>query len=342
MPKPCDHEPPETKRGIGPCRIEAEVKLRNGKPNWWCRVHGQAAGAPDGSALESCPGSWFDEVAAESRLELTVGEGEFAIWGALPPAIRLGTIQDETGRVHVHHRQRADAAKDIDRSFDIVTVRHRDRELVIEGVAAIAASISELSGRETVALTCPHCQGVHLDELKFATRPHAKHLCNSCGRNFRDRVPSISNPLATAHPALGLTRAESETVLHRPLELRSSDYAGIAIWPSNTAIVSTMSRSEEVGLHVHACDSQGRLVIDETFSAVCLDDAELDSAAVRLLTIQRALAHGAPIVRLACQHCGTSLTGSTDNWIEPTTQHACACGGQTRTRLRSFVNPLAA
>ena len=57
--------------------------------------------------------------------------------------------------------------------------------MLIEGVVAAAYSISELSGREMTPLACPHCGGFHIDEFKFATFPHRKHLCNSCGRNFR-------------------------------------------------------------------------------------------------------------------------------------------------------------
>ena len=37
-----------------------------------------------------------------------------------------------------------------------------------------------------------------------------------------------------------------------PLHITSSDYRGVAIWPSNSAIISTMSRPEDKGLHVHA------------------------------------------------------------------------------------------
>jgi len=43
-------------------------------------------------------------------------------------------------------------------------------------------------------------------------------------------------------------------------------HAAVALWPSNTAIISTMSRPEEVGIHVHAWDYAGALVIDETHS----------------------------------------------------------------------------
>lgn len=341
MPDPCVHDIRESKRGAGPCNIRAEVKLRNGKPNWWCRTHGMAASGPGGAALERCPGAWLDPVPEDQVLDLDASQGELAIWGALPPAIRIGSCEDEPGKVHVHHRVDAAASKDIDSSYEIVRVHNGDHELLIEGMAAVAYSISELAGREVTPLTCPHCGETHIDELKFATFAHSKHLCNSCGRNFRDRSPSISNPLAQANAQLGLVKTPPPERPNRPLELSSADYTGIAMWPSNSAIVSTMSRPEEEGIHVHAWNVQGDWVIDETYSHVVLDGEPIDEELLRLLALQESLAHGAPIVALTCSACGRSLKSSNDSWLEPTTQHPCPCGGMARTPRRSFVNPLA-
>lgn len=342
MTNDCDHKPPEAKRGIGPCRIEAEVKLRNGDPNWWCRTHGQQARGPGGQPLESCPGSWFDEVPAERRLDLNVEDGEIALWGTVPPALRRGELPEATGQVHVHRRRQPTAEKDIDQSFDIVTVHNGNMQVLVEGTSAVAASISELTGRSVVPLTCRHCGEVHLDELKFATRPHSKHLCNSCGRNFRDKQPSISNPLADAYERLGIEEPPKPATVDRPLSIRSHELSALAIWPSNTALISTMTRPEEIGLHVHGWDLAGDMVLDETYSYVTLDGVALDPEQVRLLAVQRALAHGAPIISLSCGGCGSALTMPLEDWVEPTTAHPCArCGKVTRTSRRSFVNPLA-
>jgi hypothetical protein len=340
--KLCEHEIRETRRGAGPCRIEAEVKLRNGKPNWWCRTHGMAASAPDGNPLERCPGAWFAPLPEDRCLELDAATGEIALWGVVPPAAEIGEVDIEPGKVHVHRRDAAHAAKNIDDSYDLVTVHNGERDLVIEGMAAVAYSVSELAGREVTPLTCPHCGEIHIDELKFATFPHAKHLCNSCGRNFRDRQPSISNPLADANKQLGLPQPPPAERANRPLDIASADYAGIALWPSNRAIVSTMSRPEEDGIHVHAWDGDGQLVIDETYSPVTIDDEPIDETQLRLLAVQRALAHGAPIIAKACSACGASLCSPHDGWLEPVTTHRCSiCGTGAKTRRRSFLNPLA-
>lgn len=338
----CKHEILESKRGAGPCRIEAKVKLRNGKPNWWCRTHGQPAGAPDGAALSECPGAWLDPLSDDEVLELDLDQGETSVWGALPPAIEIGDVDQESGKVHVHHRPSAGAPKEIDRSFAMITLRKGDAEVRVEGTAAVAASVSELTGRQTAALTCPHCGEVHIDELKFATFEHAKHLCNSCGRNFRVRQPSISNPLAAASAALGLPERVAAVRPDRPLDLRSDDYRGITLFPTNAAIVTTSSRPEEVGIHVHAWAQDGTLAVDETYSAVTVDDLQIDEGLLRVLAVQRSLAHGAPIVSLTCFSCGRALVDRAGSFLEPSTHHICSqCGADTRTRRRVFVNPLA-
>lgn len=339
----CEHTVPETRRGAGPCAISYEVKLRNGQPNWWCRTHAMAARGPDGNALEACPGAWFKPVPADARLDVDLTTGEYAIWGAIPPAITLGNVPDEPGKVHVHHRESAGSEKDVDSSFDIVTVRYKGRSLVVEGTAAVAFSISELAGRPLTPLKCPRCGELHIDELKFATRAHRKHQCNSCGRNFNDRNPSVGNPLADVHGQLGLPPLPEPVPAGRPLELRSSDHSGVAVWPSNSAIVSTMRRPEESGVHVHAWDASGELVVDETYAPVVLNGVDLDADALRMLAIQRALSHGAPIQSLDCGSCQEPMLSPVEGWIEPTTQHSCSkCGFLNRTRRKTFLNPLAA
>jgi predicted RNA-binding Zn-ribbon protein involved in translation (DUF1610 family) len=340
--KHCNHNIPETKKGAGPCDVRFEVKKRNGKPNWWCRTHGYEASAPDGAALDRCPGAWFEPVSEEMQAEFDVRDGVLAVWGVLPPAIAIGDVPSDPGKVHVHHRRESGGVKDVDRSFDIVRVTNGRTIEIIEGMAARAWSLSEVMGVVVSPLTCPHCGDVHIDELMFAARPHVKHQCNACGRNFRDRNPSVSNPLAGVHDRLGLPNPADPERPDRPLELIASDYRGIAIWPSNRAIVSTMAQGEDRGLHVHAWPINGDSMVDETYSSVVLDGLELDEGLVRVLTVQRALAQGAPIVSLACQACGHGVVSPTAQWMQPTTKHSCnACGAENRTRRRSFTNPLA-
>jgi predicted RNA-binding Zn-ribbon protein involved in translation (DUF1610 family) len=345
MPKACEHNIPETLKGAGECRIVAEVKKRSGKPNWWCITHGMEASAPDGAPLESCPGSWFDPVPSDRQLDLYFDEAEISVWGALIPAIQIGEAHPERGNVHVHRRHRGDSSKDIDASYEIVRVHHGDKTVIVESMAAVAYSISELAGQQVKAMTCPKssCGAVHIDEMKFATHPHRKHQCNRCGRNFWDKeAPSISNPLADASWYLGVPVPTRGEEVNRPLRLDRSDYSSIALWPSNSAIITNSPRPEEIGVHVHAWDHAGNQVIDETYSPVYLDGQPIDEPMLRALAVQRALAHTTPIVNLACVNCGAAILSPSSGWVEPTTTHVCqACGTTSKTRHRVFLNPLA-
>ncbi len=208
-------------------------------------------------------------------------------------------------------------------------------------MAAQAFALSVLTGNDVRPLVCPHCGEVRIDELTFATHPHVKHLCNSCGRNFWDRSPSISNPLGGAQDRLGLPDLQPANQVGRCLEIRSADYGGIAIWPTNRAVVSTMSRAEDKGLHVHGWSHTGQGVINETYSPVILDGEVLDEGQVRMLAVQRFLKDNVPIVALACAECGHSILSPTEGWIEPRTRHLCdCCGAENRTHRKAFLNPL--
>ena len=151
------------------------------------------------------------------------------------------------------------------------------------------------------------------------------------------------SPSGDAQTRLGLPEPQPARQVSRPLNIVSGDYRGVAIWPSNHAIISTMSRPEDKGLHVHAWSHDGALEIDETYSPVTLDGEILDEELIRPLAVQRILADSdnAPIVALVCTSCSHSIVSPTEGWLRPTTRHVCgACGAENRTRRRVFLNPL--
>ena len=83
-------------------------------------------------------------------------------------------------------------------------------------------------------------------------------------------------------------------------------------------------------------------IIDDTYSPVIFHGVELDTVAVRMLSVQRAVDPGAKIIALACQACGGSLVSPSTDWVEPTTTHPCTkCGATTKTKRKVYVNPLA-
>ena len=42
-----------------------------------------------------------------------------------------------------------------------------------------------------VAIFCSFCNGQHIDEGKYAIKPHKIHLCFHCGKKFKVARPNI-------------------------------------------------------------------------------------------------------------------------------------------------------
>ena len=42
-----------------------------------------------------------------------------------------------------------------------------------------------------VTIFCPFCHGQHIDEGKYAIKPHTIHLCFHCGKKFKVTKPTI-------------------------------------------------------------------------------------------------------------------------------------------------------
>lgn len=53
-----------------------------------------------------------------------------------------------------------------------------------------------------VTIFCPHCKGQHIDEGRYAVKPHKIHLCSHCGKKFR-----------VANPTIGVKKGNDETLL---------------------------------------------------------------------------------------------------------------------------------
>lgn len=63
--------------------------------------------------------------------------------------------------------------------------------------------------------------------------------------------------------------------MKKTLNLANCKYDAIKIWPSTPAIVWTLKRPEEVGIHVHAYHN-GKKVLDDTFGSVRYEGKWLD------------------------------------------------------------------
>jgi len=61
----------------------------------------------------------------------------------------------------------------------------------------------------------------HLDKDWFSIHPHRRHLCASCGKNFRDTISGIGNPIrATARKLQGCFAAAQKSGKRLSLQQR--------------------------------------------------------------------------------------------------------------------------
>jgi uncharacterized protein (DUF983 family) len=231
--------------------------------------------------------------------------------------------------IHVHARSASGGQKGIDDTFDAVVVKlSATEQATITGETAISFYLSRFLKRAVKLLRCPHCDEPHLDAGYFAVKPHRKHMCQGCGRNFNDAEKAISNPVALLSV---IQRNIPPMRAPRTLDIAQASYSGgMQIWASNPALVWTSDRPEEAGLHIHLYDAQGNIVVDDTFDHVVVDDIELHEAHIQYFMAQQALPYlSDKVVSLVCPNCDTPHFDIGDLAFFPHTQHTCdQCGGK--------------
>lgn len=267
-----------------PCDLVAAGKFRNGNPRWWCRTH-QIHFGVKGEQLEnpSCRNAKMLLDYCTNPLEINPLDypGGIGIWAALPPAIDTSNQPWSIG-IHVHCRKKLGGKKEIDETFPAVRVKISDPLGItydwidVTPPAAKAYLEAKIKNIELDSVSCSYCSAKHLDLADFAKRPHRKHLCGNCGRDFWVKHPTTSNPLLELSRACeGLSDRKNQPA-EGLLDLTTDEYPNIKIWPSTPAILWTNSRSEVTGIHVHAYDSKGVKHIDETYNNVILNGVKLE------------------------------------------------------------------
>jgi len=330
-------------RTTSPCEIRADVKKRNGQRNWWCHTHGQAAGGP-GGPLEICRGAAVGAVAQDDVLELDLADypGGVSCWGATKPPISHGRVHPDVG-VHVHARRKPGGKKDIDRSFVKVRITFAGETVELDEASCLAFLVTSIAGKQMVELICHWCGWTHLDRDDFAVKGHRKHLCNRCGRHFWHDTPTISNPAVGAR-RLWAGAVRSPKLATSALALRAADWSAFALWASNPAILWTGTDSERAGIHVHAWDHRGRLIIDETYGQVSMDGVSIDAGQFRVLMAQQVVIKEAwRLTSLTCPKCGAAHLDRDLDAFKPTAMKCCIyCGARFSTpgRRRLVSNPI--
>jgi transposase-like protein len=247
--------------------------------------------------------------------------------GAVEAVYDTSLVPPEVG-IHVHARVAKNGQKEVDDTFDTVVVRLSPiEEAIITGDAAISYYLSRFLKREVKLLRCPHCGEAHLDAGYFAVKPHRRHMCQACGRQFNDIEKSISNPVALLRV---VQRNVAPVRAPRNLDIGQASYpGGVQIWASNPALVWTSDRPEEAGLHIHLYDCSGEIAVDDTFDHVIIDGIQLNEAHIQHFMAQQALPHlSGKIVSLVCPRCDTPHFDFGDLAFFPHTEHTCDDCGQ--------------
>lgn len=333
-------------RTSDPCAIASEVKKRNGSPLQWCSTHGREVhGDANGSVPGACDGAAAPPVPDDEVLEIDLDDyrGGVACWGATKPVVAIGDTPCRDHGVHVHARKEPDGPKVIDDSFTIVRITSAGRQVTLDEESALAHVASAVAGYDNVVLRCTHCGFEHLDRDIFAVEPHRKHLCNRCGRNFWAKDATVSNPAVAVSSLPGVTPPPPPVASAATIAIDSSHYSGVAIWPSNPAIVWTAATPEKTGIHVHAWDADGNLVIDETYASVALDGTELDEQQLRWLMVQR-IVNTDPrrIGVVRCPNCDRPHADADSAFVATNRKQCAYCKTEFSTprRRRIVSNPI--
>ncbi len=133
-----------------------------------------------------------------STKSLCIEQGDFgglAVWGSNPALVWTSSQPEESG-IHVHGWA-SGGEQVIDDTYGAVTIDGVVLDPEQIRVLMVQRSLEFLQDRVT-SLRCPVCNEAHLDRGLEALRPHATHICESCGAQFAGRGRRrkvVSNPM---------------------------------------------------------------------------------------------------------------------------------------------------
>ncbi len=112
----------------------------------------------------------------------------------------------------------------------------------------------------------------------------------------------------------------------KKLKIKQKDFpAGIQIWGSNPAIISTSPVHQESGVHLHAFSNDSACpALDETYGELEIDGVKLNEHHVRTFMAQRALPHlSGRVQSISCDDCGEQHFDSGTEAFTPREKHCC-------------------
>ncbi len=333
------------------CDIVLVGSRRDGGKRYWCLEHKADATAKYGRRATVCRYADVPPLAPSDILKLDPNQypGGVGIWGAVPAIYDTTRLPREHG-VHVHARREEAGKKLIDATYRSVQLALPKTEgghkyIEISELDAIYFMVGSVLGYETKFVECTFCHYPHLDKDWFSVHNHRTHLCAGCGKLFRDEVRGIGNPAVKVREAFNHNTTPRRA--KRCIAIRQTEYpGGIQIWGSNPALLWTVPRNEEEGIHVHAfAEDETTLLIDETFSQVSVDGLKLNAKLVRVMMAQTALPYiSGRVIDISCGKCGKPHFDDGELTITPHDDHICvSCGSNLRGkgRLRKTIsNPM--
>ncbi len=336
----------------GSCNIVEVGRRRDGGTRYWCLLHKADATAKYGKPAKECRYAHVAPLAPADTFTLNLDkyQGGVALWGAVPPVYDTSSQVPDRG-VHVHARRSASDDKEIDRTYRSVRITGgplAKSDFVVNELDAIYYMVSSIFGYEMRHISCTYCGEAHLDRDWFSLHPHRRHLCAGCGRNFRDNLTSIGNPIAGVRDRCAVHSTKVKRSRKKFVHRQDEFPGGVQIWGSNAAFLWTGTGSEEEGIHIHAFTTDETTPdVDDTFGTVIIDNVELDATMVRTFMAQSALPHIAGrVTSINCPSCRLPQFNTGDAAFTPIVERNCEHCNRAftaRGRLRKTIaNPLPA
>ena len=276
-----------------PCHVIPCGKFRNGAKRWYCKTHqihwgtnADLAALPESGEVR-CSNHAMPMSYVVDPLQVEFNDyEEIGIWCSLPPALSSRPIEKRSPKIHVHKRFSGSEKKNLDRDFDAIVCSYNQDAGLFQNVEITQIQVTPPSAFEFVrslesgnpmsCVTCKKCGYPHLDLGSFARHAHSKHFCGNCGN---DSVISsekiVSTPLKPLHDQFN--NSNSYVVPERSLNLDELKGQHFDLWASTPAVLWTAGRPQELGIHVHVYEGDGkRRLIDDTYGEVVLGGKPLN------------------------------------------------------------------
>ncbi len=320
------------------CNIQKVGKYRNGKDKYFCSVHKCFL-----KELKNICGCQKYKYVKVFDIDISIYKS-IGIWGFLKPIFDTTNINNVDCGVHLHLRRKDNEEKIIDDTFDKLIIKNGEEYIgAIECDKAKAYTLTKTAGFSVDKIYCKHCGAIHTDTNYLAVYPHKKHLCFNCGREFFNKKRNISNEIIEIVEKIEKYHTRKYIKSKKKSNINLKDFkGGIKIWASNPAILWTLQRAEEEGIHIHCYDKDGKKLIDDTFGEVYINGVRLDYLEVRLYMAQVNIPQiNKKIISAKCKRCNTPLFSKKEKAFIPSTKFICQkCNYENKFKRKYIFNPI--